>query len=102
MPTGIDVHHMRHPMVCERVAEHVPVVLMVYVNVVMSAGAEAFALRAPAAGASGLIVRRRQGQHGTRKGYDPGLGAHLPAPRRAGESSESRVSPVDRALWTQL
>jgi tryptophan synthase alpha chain len=42
--------------VCERLAGRVPVVLMVYVNVVMSAGAEAFALRAAAAGASGLIV----------------------------------------------
>jgi tryptophan synthase alpha chain len=42
--------------VCERLSERVPVVLMVYVNVVMSAGAEAFALRAAAAGASGLIV----------------------------------------------
>jgi tryptophan synthase alpha chain len=41
---------------CERIAAEVPVVLMVYVNVVMSAGAEAFALRAAAAGASGLIV----------------------------------------------
>ena len=42
--------------VCERLASRVPVVLMVYVNVVMTAGAEAFALRAAAAGASGLIV----------------------------------------------
>jgi tryptophan synthase alpha chain len=42
--------------VCERLAERVPVVLMVYVNVVMSAGAETFALRAAAAGAAGLIV----------------------------------------------
>jgi tryptophan synthase alpha chain len=42
--------------VCERVAQEVPVVLMVYVNVVVAAGPEAFALRASAAGASGLIV----------------------------------------------
>jgi tryptophan synthase alpha chain len=42
--------------VCERLAERVPVVLLVYVNVVLTAGAEAFALRAAAAGASGLIV----------------------------------------------
>jgi tryptophan synthase alpha chain len=42
--------------VCEHVAERVPVVLMVYVNVVLTVGAEAFALRAAAAGASGLIV----------------------------------------------
>jgi tryptophan synthase alpha chain len=41
---------------CEDLAARVPVVLMVYVNVVMAAGAEAFALRAAAAGASGLIV----------------------------------------------
>src|SRR6185437_15632191 len=42
--------------VCERVAERAPIVLMVYVNVIMTAGPEAFALRAAAAGASGLIV----------------------------------------------
>jgi tryptophan synthase alpha chain len=42
--------------VCERLAERVPVVLLVYVNVVMTAGPETFALRAAAAGASGLIV----------------------------------------------
>ena len=42
--------------VCERVAAEVPVVLMVYVNVVLTAGPEAFALRAAAAGAAGLIV----------------------------------------------
>jgi tryptophan synthase alpha chain len=42
--------------VCERLAERVPVILMVYANIVLTAGAEAFALRAAAAGASGLIV----------------------------------------------
>jgi tryptophan synthase alpha chain len=42
--------------VCGRLAERAPVVLLVYVNVIMAAGAEAFALRAAAAGASGLIV----------------------------------------------
>jgi tryptophan synthase alpha chain len=42
--------------VCERISEQVPVVLMVYVNVVLAAGPEAFALRAAAAGAAGLIV----------------------------------------------
>jgi tryptophan synthase alpha chain len=42
--------------VCERLAERVPVVLMVYANIVLTAGASAFALRAAAAGASGLIV----------------------------------------------
>jgi tryptophan synthase alpha chain len=42
--------------VCERLAERVPVVLMVYANIVFTAGAEAFALRAATAGASGLIV----------------------------------------------
>ncbi len=41
---------------CERLAERVPVVLMVYANVVLTAGARAFALRAAAAGAAGLIV----------------------------------------------
>ena len=42
--------------VCERLAARVPVVLMVYANIVLTAGAEAFALRAAAAGASGMIV----------------------------------------------
>lgn len=42
--------------VCERLAVRVPVVLMVYANIVLTAGAAAFALRAAAAGASGLIV----------------------------------------------
>jgi tryptophan synthase alpha chain len=42
--------------VCERLAARVPVVLMVYANIVLTAGAEAFVLRAAAAGASGLIV----------------------------------------------
>jgi tryptophan synthase alpha chain len=42
--------------VCERLAARVPVVLMVYANIVLTAGASAFALRAAAAGASGLIV----------------------------------------------
>ncbi len=42
--------------VCERVSAQVPVVLMVYVNVILAAGPEAFALRAAAAGAAGLIV----------------------------------------------
>ena len=41
---------------CERISAQVPVVLMVYVNVVLAAGPEAFALRAAAAGAAGLIV----------------------------------------------
>ena len=42
--------------VCERLAARVPVVLMVYANIVLTAGASAFAMRAAAAGASGLIV----------------------------------------------
>ena len=42
--------------VCERVAKEVPVVLMVYVNVIVAAGPQAFCLRASGAGASGLIV----------------------------------------------
>jgi tryptophan synthase alpha chain len=41
---------------CERLAARVPVVLMVYSNIVFTAGAWGFALRAAAAGASGLIV----------------------------------------------
>jgi tryptophan synthase alpha chain len=42
--------------VCERLSGRVPVVLMVYANVVLASGADAFALRAAAAGAAGLIV----------------------------------------------
>jgi len=42
--------------VCERLADRVPVVLMVYANVVLAAGAEVFALRAASAGAAGMIV----------------------------------------------
>src|SRR3954464_15153354 len=40
----------------EKLSERLPVVLMVYANVVLAAGPEAFALRAAAAGAAGLIV----------------------------------------------
>lgn len=41
---------------CERIAVRVPVVLMVYANIVLTSGASGFALKAAAAGASGLIV----------------------------------------------
>ena len=41
---------------CEQIAARVPVVLMVYANIVLTAGASAFALKAASAGASGLIV----------------------------------------------
>jgi tryptophan synthase alpha chain len=42
--------------VCEGLAERLPVVLMVYANVVFAAGPEVFALRAATAGAAGVIV----------------------------------------------
>jgi len=42
--------------VCERVAERLPVVLMVYANVVLQSGASAYVSRAASAGAAGLIV----------------------------------------------
>jgi tryptophan synthase alpha chain len=42
--------------VCERLAERLPVVLMVYANMVLTAGVGQFALRAASAGAAGLIV----------------------------------------------
>jgi tryptophan synthase alpha chain len=42
--------------VCERLAVRVPVVLMVYANVVVKAGVSNFAMRAASAGAAGLIV----------------------------------------------
>src|SRR5918997_4591960 len=41
---------------CERIAARVPVVLMVYANVVLAGGAERVVVRAADAGASGLIV----------------------------------------------
>ena len=47
---------MRALEVCESVAARLPVVLMVYANVVVAAGAERYAQRAAAAGAAGLIV----------------------------------------------
>jgi tryptophan synthase alpha chain len=42
--------------VCEDVAQRLPVILMVYVNVVLAGGVEQFARRAASAGAAGLIV----------------------------------------------
>ena len=42
--------------VCEALSERLPVVLMVYANLVLAGGAERFAVRAAAAGAAGLIV----------------------------------------------
>jgi tryptophan synthase alpha chain len=47
---------MRALAVCEAVAGRLPVVLMVYANVVAAAGPEIYAQRAAAAGAAGLIV----------------------------------------------
>ncbi len=47
---------MRALAVCESVAARLPVVLMVYANVVLAAGPERYAQRAAAAGAAGLIV----------------------------------------------
>ena len=42
--------------VCETLAERIPVVLMVYANLVLGGGASAFVERAAGAGAAGLIV----------------------------------------------
>ena len=42
--------------VCEQLAVRVPVVLMVYANVILKAGVANFAMKAAGAGASGLIV----------------------------------------------
>ena len=47
---------MRALAVCEAVAGRLPVVLMVYANVVAAGGPEVYAQRAAAAGAAGLIV----------------------------------------------
>jgi tryptophan synthase alpha chain len=42
--------------VCEALSDRIPVVLMVYANLVLAGGAQAFVQRAAGAGASGLIV----------------------------------------------
>jgi tryptophan synthase alpha chain len=54
LSSGADVHQVLE--VCERLGRELPVVLMVYANAVLAAGAERFAARAAAAGADGLIV----------------------------------------------
>jgi tryptophan synthase alpha chain len=54
LAAGVTLHGVLG--VCEQVAARLPVVLMVYTNVVLTAGAERFALRAASAGAAGLIV----------------------------------------------
>lgn len=41
---------------CEHAAQRLPVLLMVYANIVLVGGGEAFVARAAAAGASGLII----------------------------------------------
>src|SRR4051794_28637712 len=41
---------------CKEVSEHVPILLMVYANLVLAQGGEGFARRAADAGAAGLIV----------------------------------------------
>ncbi len=42
--------------ICSVLAAHVPVIVMVYVNIVLAAGVESFAAKLAAAGASGMIV----------------------------------------------
>ena len=54
LPAGATPHRVLG--VCERLAGRLPVVLMVYANVVLTAAPEAFARRAAGAGAAGLIV----------------------------------------------
>jgi tryptophan synthase alpha chain len=54
LAAGVTLHGVLG--VCERLAGRLPVVLLVYTNVVLTAGPERFALRAASAGASGLIV----------------------------------------------
>jgi tryptophan synthase alpha chain len=54
LAAGVTLHGVLG--VCERLAGRLPVVLLVYANVVLRAGPERFALRAASAGASGLIV----------------------------------------------
>jgi tryptophan synthase alpha chain len=54
LAAGVTLHRVLG--LCERLAARLPVVLLVYTNVVLTAGPERFALRAASAGASGLIV----------------------------------------------
>jgi tryptophan synthase alpha chain len=54
LAAGVTLHGVLG--VCEQIAARLPVMLMVYTNVVLTAGPERFALRAASAGASGLIV----------------------------------------------
>jgi tryptophan synthase alpha chain len=54
LAAGITPHGVLR--VCEQAADRLPVVLMVYANVVMAGGAEQFTRRAASAGAAGMIV----------------------------------------------
>jgi tryptophan synthase alpha chain len=54
LAAGATIHGVLR--VCESLAERVPVVLMVYANVVLAGGDSGFVERAAAAGAAGLIV----------------------------------------------
>jgi tryptophan synthase alpha chain len=54
LEAGVTLHGVLG--VCEALAARLPVVLLVYTNVVLTAGADRFALRAASAGAAGLIV----------------------------------------------
>jgi tryptophan synthase alpha chain len=54
LQAGATIHGVLR--VCESLSARLPVVLMVYANVVLAGGDEAFVERAAAAGASGLIV----------------------------------------------
>lgn len=54
LEAGATIHGVLR--VCESLAARVPVVLMVYANVVLAAGDSGFVERAAAAGAAGLIV----------------------------------------------
>lgn len=80
--------------ICEEVAERVPVMLMVYANVVLGAGLGAYAERAAAAGAAGLIVPDLpHDEAGELRAECDGHGLAL-APLVAPNTSEGRLAAI--------
>jgi tryptophan synthase alpha chain len=83
--------------ICSRLAQRVPVLLMVYANVVLIDGAEAFARRAAAGGAAGLIVPDvPQEEAGAIRSACDGAGIAL-VPLVAPSSSAERVAEIGSA-----
>ncbi|HEX2071967.1 MAG TPA: tryptophan synthase subunit alpha [Thermoleophilaceae bacterium] len=82
--------------VCERLAERVPVVLMVYANVVLAGGTDRFVRQAAAAGAAGLIVPDMpQDEAGSTRALCDANGLAL-VPLIAPSSTSERIGEVGR------